>query len=130
LHHLVGLGYALCSCQPELGYQPVLKGAPQPLYPPSGLRRVRWYGGDAQLFQQAAKLCRLSFAHQLLLQRLLLPGWCLEYAVAISVSFPRGRTMSGYYVLQQQEIALGILLQSKESIGHFTRGIINGTYKG
>jgi hypothetical protein len=38
--------------------------------------------------------------------------------------------MSGYYVLQQQEIALGILLQSKESIGHFTRGIINGTYKG
>ena len=60
----------------------------------------------------------------------LLPGWCLEYAVAISVSFPKGRTMSGYYVLQQQEIALGILLQSKESIGHFTRGIINGTYKG
>jgi hypothetical protein len=38
--------------------------------------------------------------------------------------------MSGYYVLQQQEIALGILLQPKESIGHFTRGIINGTYKG
>ena len=84
---------------------------------------------DAQLAQQAAKLCRLPFAHQLLLQGLLLLGWRLEYAVAVPVN-GQGYTMSGYYMFQQPEVTLGILFEPEESIGHLTRGIIYGTYQG
>src|SRR4030042_928799 len=66
--HLVGLDYVLGSGQSELGCQPVLEGAPQPLYSPSSLRRVGGYGGDAQVAHQAAQLGELPLARQLLRQ--------------------------------------------------------------
>ena len=84
--------------------------------------------GDAQLVQQPAELCRLPFARQLLLQGLVVPGWRLEYAVAVPVDRQR-YTMSGDYLLQQLEVTLGVLFYPEERMGHLTRSIIYGTYQ-
>jgi hypothetical protein len=89
---------------------------------------VRWYGIDAQIVQQAAELGGLPFPRQLLLQGFLLSGWCLKDAVAVPVD-GQGYTMGGYYVLQQFEVTLGILLWAEEGIRHLTGSIIYGPYQ-
>jgi hypothetical protein len=57
-----------------------------------------------------------------------MPGRRLEYAVPVSVD-RQGYAVSGNYVFQQPEVALGVLLYPEQSMGHLASGIIYGAYQ-
>jgi len=114
------------TCQFQLQDQAILECPKHPLDAALGLWCGGRYRSDAEILQQATKLCRIRLPGQLFFQCQGLLEIDLKNAVLIVIDLQR-TSIGGDHLSHQQEIAVGIFLLAKNSPDHFSSRIIFGS---
>ncbi len=121
----LGLSEGTRLREAEFDDQAILKGAKEPLHAALAL----WRGGgdpaDAEFLERTPDLGRGDVALELLHQAPWSPRIAMKDAVPIRVG-RRGQAIAADELAQQQEIAVGILLGTKDTRQDFARGIVDG----
>lgn len=119
LFHCAGLG------QPEFDHETILKRPKEPLDAPPGLRRMGADPADPQLLERPADLRRLGAALELLGQGERGAGIAMKNAMPIGVDGSR-QAIAPDEVAQEEEVAVGVLLEAEDSGQDSAGGVIDG----
>ena len=125
VEHALGLGERARLGEAELADEAVLEGAKEPLDPPLGLRGMRADPADAEFLEGASYLGGRGPTLELLSQSERGAGIAVEDPVEVSVR-RSGETIAADELAEEQEVAVGVLLQAEDAAEDLARGVIDG----
>lgn len=125
VEHALGLRERACLGEAELADQAILEGAKEPLDPPLGLRGVSTDPADTEFLEGAPDLGGRGPALELLRQCQRGAGIAVEDPVEVSVR-RTGEAIAADELAEEQEVAVGVLLQAEDAAEDLARGVIDG----
>lgn len=123
--HPLGVGKRLRMGEAEFGDEPVLKGAKEPLDAAFGLRGLCGDPADAKLLERTADLRGIVVPAELLGERHRPRARKRKDTMAIRVHGARD-TVAAEQLPEEQQIALGILGETKEGGDDSARSVVDG----
>jgi hypothetical protein len=125
VEHALGLGERARLGEAELADQAILEGAKEPLDPPLGLGGMSADPADAEFLEGAPDLGGRGPALELLGQGERGAGIAVEDPVEVSVR-RSGEAIAPDELAEEQEVAVGILLQAEDAAEDLARGVVYG----
>jgi hypothetical protein len=127
VEHALGLGERTRLGEAELADEAILEGAKEPLDPPLALRGLRADPADAQFLEGAPDLGGLGPALELFSQGEGGAGIAVEDSMTVGVR-RSGEAIAPDELTEEQEVAVGVLLQAEDAAEDLARGVVEGAW--